>query len=134
MKAIITTIATVCLSLLFLVCPVSAKCPDGSVPVSFLDSGENIVIGTEGEHCLKDDQKGSGVIYILNFVLDILTIGIAIIAVIGVVVSGITYLTAGDNENKTRVAKQRIYEIVIGLITYAAVYALLKWLLPGFNN
>ena len=33
MKAIITTIATVCLSLLFLVCPVSAKCPDGSVPV-----------------------------------------------------------------------------------------------------
>ena len=105
-----------------------------AVPVSFCDSGENIFIGTEGEHCLKDDQKGSGVIYILNFVLDILTIGIAIIAVIGVVVSGITYLTAGDNENKTRVAKQRIYEIVIGLITYAAVYALLKWLLPGFNN
>ena len=63
-----------------------------------------------------------------------MTIGIGILGVIGISVVGIQYLTAGGSEEKTRKAKQRMLEIVIGLAVYAVMYAVLSWLLPNFNN
>ena len=83
---------------------------------------------------IQDDGNGCGVFMILNLIIDILTFGIAIAATIGVAVSGITYLTAKDNEQQTTKAKRRIYEIVIGLVTYAVLYVALKFLLPGGFN
>ena len=84
---------------------------------------------------IQDDSNGCGVFMLLNLIIDILTFGIAIAATIGVAVSGITYLTAKDNEQQTTKAKRRIYEIVIGLVAYAVLYAALKFLLPGgFNS
>lgn len=75
-----------------------------------------------------------GVICILNLVVDIMTIGIGILGVIGITVVGIQYLTAGGDEGKTRKAKQRMFEIVIGLAAYVVFYAVLKWLLPSFGS
>ena len=63
-----------------------------------------------------------------------MTIGIAILAVLGITIAGVQYLSAGGSEDKTRKAKTRISEIIIGLAVYAAVYALLKWLLPSFGS
>lgn len=84
---------------------------------------------------IQDDNNGCGVFMLLNLIIDILTFGIAIAATIGVTISGITYLTAKDNEQQTTKAKRRIYEIVIGLVAYAVLYAALKFLLPGgFNS
>lgn len=76
-----------------------------------------------------DDQSGIG--YILSLVINIATVGIGILAAIGIGVSGVQYLTAGGNEEKTRKAKRRILEVVIGLMAYVMLYALLQWLLPG---
>jgi hypothetical protein len=42
-------------------------------------------------------------------------------------------LTAKGNEEQVKKAKRRIAEIVLGLAAYVTVYALLSWLLPGFN-
>lgn len=81
--------------------------------------------------CANDDD---GITCILNLVIDIMTIGIGILGVIGITVVGIQYLTAGGNEEKTRKAKTRMFDIVIGLAAYAVLYALLKWLLPGFGS
>ena len=67
MKKIILLFMATCLSLVFIAHPVFAKCPEGSVPVSVLDSGGEIVTWTEGEKCAKDEKAGSGVIYIINF-------------------------------------------------------------------
>ena len=101
--------------------PVESKY-DGSVDTNFFGK-------------VQEDSKGCGVFMILNLIIDILTFGIAIAATIGIVVSGITYLTAKDNEQQTTKAKRRIYEIVIGLVAYAVLYAALKFLLPGgFNS
>ncbi len=69
---------------------------------------------------------------VLKLVVTILGIGVGILGVIGISVSGIQYLTAGGSEEKTRKAKRRIYEIVIGLALYAVIYFALQWLLPGF--
>ena len=68
--------------------------------------------------------------HILNTVIDIMTIGIGILGVIGISVVGIQYLTAGGSEEKTRKAKRRMFEIVIGLVAYVILYAVVKWLMP----
>lgn len=80
---------------------------------------------------LKDDGKGCGVYTVLNTAIDILSIGIGILGVIGITVAGIRYLTAGGNVQQTVKAKRRIFEIIIGLVAYVSIYAVTQWLLPG---
>ena len=69
---------------------------------------------------------------IIRFVVNILSIGVGIIAVIGITIAGIQYTTAGGNEEQTRKSKRRILEIVIGLAAYALLYAVLQFVLPNF--
>ena len=80
---------------------------------------------------IQDDDEGCGMFMIANFVVDILSMGVVIVGVIGVTIAGTTYLTAKDSEEKTRKAKNRIFEIVIGLVAYAVLYVGVQWLLPG---
>ena len=80
-----------------------------------------------------DCGGGEGIIAILNFVVNIMTIGIGILAVIGITIVGIQYRTAGGNEEQVRKSKRRLVEIVIGVTAYVLIYALLAWLLPGFK-
>ncbi len=68
---------------------------------------------------------------ILKLILSILVYGIGAAAVIGVVIEGIRYLTARDNEAQVAMAKRRLLEIVIGLALWAVMWSLLKWLIPG---
>ena len=92
------------------------------------DSGvETAILNTCG-------QDSDGVGCILRLVVDIMSIGIGILGVIGITVVGIQYLTAGGDEGKVKKSKQRMFEIVIGLVAYVVIYALLRWLLPGFNG
>lgn len=97
-------------------------------------SGEVIKDEDNGTlNCSCDDGKGSSITHILNLVIDILTIGVGILGVIGITVVGIQYLTAGGNEEKTRKAKRRMFEIIIGLVAYVLIYAVLNWLVPNFR-
>ena len=80
---------------------------------------------------VEDDGSGCGVYTVLNLILTILTYGVGIAATVGLVISAITYLTAGDDTGNTAKAKTRIFEIVIGLLLYAMMWAALNWLLPG---
>jgi len=98
------------------------------------------VVGTFGDDNLAnvltdcgDPDNKDGIGCVLKLVVEILSIGVGILAVVGISVSGIQYLTAGGSEEKTRKAKRRIFEIVIGLALYVILYALLQWLLPGFK-
>lgn len=86
--------------------------------------------GTDHQYC--EDRDG-GVKGLLMNVVDILSVGVGILGVIGITVVGLQYLTAGGSEEKVRTAKRRMFEIVIGLVAYVLIYAILKWLLPGFS-
>lgn len=126
--AIIIGIAS--LSPVFASTPVFAEgapctCSDGS-------PGHKVEASILTDIC--DCGNGEGIKEILKLVVDIMSIGVGILAVIGISVSGVQYLTAGGSEEKTRKAKRRILEIVIGLIAYVLIYALLRFLLPGFNG
>lgn len=76
--------------------------------------------------------NGESIMAILKLVVDIMSIGVGILGVIGISITGIQYLTAGGNEEQVRKAKRRIFEIVIGIAVYAVIVALLNWLLPAF--
>ena len=123
------------LSILFctiaITAPVFAECPDGSVPTAILGNDENIVTGTNGERCLRGTSDGSALSNTLKTVLEIMTIGIGVLGVLGITIVGIQYLTAGGNEEKTRKAKRRLFEIVIGLVVYAVISSFLYFLSPS---
>lgn len=69
---------------------------------------------------------------ILKLVLDILLYGVGAAAVLGVVIAGVMYLTARDSEAQVATAKKRLYEVVLGLVLWVAMFTLLKWLIPGW--
>ena len=123
MKKLATIIITFILSLASFNIPVFAT----SAPETF--GVETAILTNCGQ---AEGGEGQGITCILNLVIDILTIGIGILGVIGITVSGIQYLTAGGSEEKVRKAKRRLFEIVIGLVAYVLIYAALKWLLPSF--
>ena len=80
---------------------------------------------------VKSGGNGEGIFYILNLVLTIMTYGVGILATMGIVIAGYTYLTAKDDASKVMKAKERIIQIVIGLAMYAIIWSLLQFLLPG---
>lgn len=79
------------------------------------------------------DNDGCGVYTTLSFILNIMSIGVGIAAVIGIALSGITYLSAKSDVARTTKAKRRILEIVVGVAIYSVIYALLAFLVPEFN-
>lgn len=81
-----------------------------------------------------EGQEGGGVICILKLVLNVMTYGIGVLAVVGIVLSGIQYITSQGDPGKMAKAKNRIIQVVIGLVIYAVMYAALVFLVPGFNT
>ena len=90
------------------------------------------VLGDGGKAC--DNGGGSSIVDILQLIINILSVLIGVLAAIGVAVTGVQYLTAGGNEEKTRKAKRRLFEIVIGVAAYVLLYVFLNWLIPSFNG
>lgn len=93
---------------------------DGSVSTNFFGD-------------LQDDGNGCGIYMLLKFTLDILTFGVGIAGAIGIGMAGITYMSGKGNEQQALKARHRIFEIVLGLAFYAALYVGLNFLLPGGN-
>lgn len=83
-----------------------------------------------GQVC--DDGSGSGITFILKIIVTVLTFGVGIAGTIGIVIAGIQYSSAKDNEQQVAKAKMRIFQIVIGMVIWATLYVALRWLVPGF--
>lgn len=79
----------------------------------------------------KSSAGGGAIREVLMIVVNTLTIGIGILAVIGITIVGTQYLTAGGNEQQVIKAKKRMFEIVVGIGVYIAMWGLMQWLLPG---
>ena len=112
MKRLLALLITAVTALSVFSTPVFAT----SAPSTF--GVDTIILNTCGD----DDD---GITCILNLVVDVFTIGVGILGVVGISVAGIQYLTASGDEAKMRKAKRRIVEIVIGLALYAVMFAFL---------
>ncbi len=75
--------------------------------------------------------KDSGIWGILLIGLNILTGGIGIAAVGGIVYGAILYTSAGDRADQVKKAVSVITNVVIGLAAYGLMYILLNFLIPG---
>ncbi|MBQ9018143.1 hypothetical protein IJ117_00025 [Candidatus Saccharibacteria bacterium] len=126
MKKLIASIVAVVLSLFTMASPVMAT----SAQTTFAEESKAAILTGCAEEA--EDGQGGGIKCIINLVIDILTVGIGIVGTIGITISGIQYMTAGGNEEQTRKAKRRIFEIVIGFAAYVLIYLVLKFLLPNF--
>lgn len=73
----------------------------------------------------------TGVWGILLLVINIMTAGIGILAVAGIVYGSILYASAGGSPENTKKAMGIITNVVIGILAYALMYAVLNFIIPG---
>lgn len=77
------------------------------------------------------DTNNNGVFGILKLVINIMTAGVGILAVGGIVYGSILYTSAGGSSEQTKKAIGIITNVVIGLVAYALMYAVSNFLIPG---
>ncbi len=82
------------------------------------------------------DGEDNGVWGILLLVLQIMTAGVGVLAVGGIVYASVLWVTAEDKEAQVTQAKDIIRNVVIGLVAFALMYVGLQFLVPGgvFNR
>lgn len=68
---------------------------------------------------------------LLLMAINILTAGIGIVAVGGVIYASILWTTAEDKNAQIVKSKETIFNVVVGLVAFALLYAFLQFLIPG---
>lgn len=78
------------------------------------------------------DGAGEGaIIGLLKFGIQIMTMGVGVLAVAGIIYAGILYASAAGAQEQVKKAKMMIFNVVIGLAAYAFMVSLLEFLIPG---
>ncbi len=98
--------------------------------VDFADAAADCETSILGISC--GDENG--VWELLSLILNIMTAGVVVLAIVGITISGIQWLTARDNESQIVKAKSRIFNVVLGLVVWAVMWLVLSWLIPGGIN
>ena len=80
------------------------------------------------ESWCKDEN---GTIKIIDLVLSVMTSGITLLAMFGMIMAGMQYAAAGGRDEMIVQAKQRITAIVIGLTIWILLFVFVRWLLLG---
>ena len=92
-------------------------------------------VGQDGKTRLRcDDGNGDAMKRTLLKIIDIFSGVVGVLCVLGIGYVGFKYLTAGGDMAKVTKAKRRIVEIIVGLIVYALLYVILRFLIPGFES
>jgi hypothetical protein len=100
---------------------VDAKC--GGVDTAIINCSQ-----TGG---IKKDSQDSPIWGVLVLILNIMTGGVGILAVGGIVYGSILYASAGDKAEQTKKAIGVITNVVIGIAAYGLMYVILNFLIPG---
>jgi len=84
-----------------------------------------------GDSTSSTEIKDSGIWKLLLLVINILTAGVGVAAVAGIVYGSILYASAADSVEQTKKALSTIINVVVGLLAYAFMYAFLNFIIPG---
>ena len=68
---------------------------------------------------------------ILILVINVLSVGVGIAAVGGLIYASILYSSAGGGQEQVKKARDMIRNIVIGLVLFGLMYSFLQYLIPG---
>jgi hypothetical protein len=83
--------------------------------------------------CNKDNPenvKENGVTKGLKLVISIMTGAVVVAGTIGIIICGVLWMTARDNEAQVATAKRRLLEIVIGIVAWGLISVLINFLIP----
>lgn len=80
--------------------------------------------------------ENTGAWGILLLAINILTAGVGVVALGGIVYGAILYISAGGSPEQVKKAMGIFTNVAIGVVAYAAMFALLNFLVPGglFNS
>lgn len=85
--------------------------------------------------CDGADSKSGGndnpIFQVLFFIVNIVALGVGMVAVGGVIYGAILYTSAGDNGEQTKKGIHIIVNAVLGVTLFAFMYAILNFLVPG---
>ena len=103
----------------------------GLVP-SYADCGG---VQTAIINCSQSGGSGgiekTGLWGILLITINILTAGVGILAVAGIVYGAILYMSSGGNPEQVKKARTVFTNVVIGVVAFGGMFALLNFLVPG---
>jgi hypothetical protein len=77
------------------------------------------------------DIHNTGLWGILLLAINILTAGVGVVALAGIVYGAILYTSAGGNQEQVKKAITVFTNVAIGIIAFAGMWALLNFLIPG---
>lgn len=107
-----------------------ANNPEGRKYVTYIDpKTKQLPLCDDGSQ--PDVLAATGVWGILLLILNILSAGVGILAVAGVIYGSILYTTAGGSVDQKKKGKVTILNVVIGLVAYALMYGFLNFIVPG---
>lgn len=128
MKKIIQTIL---ISITALAIPVIVSATQFStVNAAKCGGTETAILSCGGSKDAKD-VEGTGIWALLLLVLNIMTGLVGLAAVGGIVYASILYATAQDNSGQVTKAKETIFNVVLGLVSFALMYSFLQFIIPG---
>lgn len=93
--------------------------------------GVDTVIIDCGSGVNNSDSETSAIWMILLQAINILTAGIGVAALAGIVYGSVLYTTAEGSPEKVKKAIEVIRNVVIGVLAYALLYSGLNFLIPG---
>ena len=89
----------------------------------------------EGKVMLCDESgDGASIRYLLALAANILLAGMLVGGTIGMIICGYTILTARDDTSKVEKAKQRLFDIVIGLVVFVLMWGIAGFIMPNLNS
>lgn len=115
---VVQKMVAICLALSFIVLPVL-------FPVGVNAAGGQVDVCGSGAKCNDFVEN------YINPAIQALTALVGIVAVISIIIAGIQYSTSADDPGAVTKAKQRIFNVVLGLVAYIFLVAFLQYLVPG---
>ena len=92
---------------------------------------ENQKIDTLLFGSIEDDCHGTILFKFIIIIINIVLGGIILGGTVGIIISGVQILTAGDNPGTIQKAKSRIIDVIIGILAFALMYVVLNFIIPG---
>lgn len=78
-----------------------------------------------------DKAEDSGLWWLLLIVVNILTAGVGVLALAGIIYGSILYTSAGGNQEQVKKAMGIFTNVAIGVIAFALMFSVLNFLVPG---
>lgn len=97
-------------------------CSDGSTPVDKKCTTGNYIA---------PKAESTGLWGILILIINILTAGIGIVAVGGIIYASMLYAASGGDAGQVKESKTIIFNIVVGIVAYALMFSFLNFIIPG---